>query len=144
VRDVVGGDGLALVTLFAVGVYDLAVETVTIVVAGPASPSAVLAVIDVALLLLVAVGVHRTVVACVERREVLSTVINVAIAAPVRKVIGLRAARFAPHDAAADGVVYRRLPVVLVAAFYAVHRFDPRSASPGSRRRVPAPTSGSR
>jgi uncharacterized membrane protein (DUF373 family) len=71
---------LILVVLFGAGVYHLAGETVALIVNGPASPTAVLGVIDAALLLLV-VGVYRTVIAYVERREVLSTAINVGIVA---------------------------------------------------------------
>jgi uncharacterized membrane protein (DUF373 family) len=114
-----------MLVLFAVGVFDLGLKLVQLFETGTyTDPNAVVKLIDTALLLLIIVEVYRTVVAYIEDLNILPLVIHVGLIAMARKIISFRVDKYGPPmgDALLAGLTYGALMVILVVAFYVVHR----------------------
>lgn len=117
---------LIMIVLFAIGVYDLGLKLVELVSSGHyTDPNAVLKVIDTALLLLIIVEIYRTVIAYVEDLNILPIVLNVALIAMSRKIISFRTGKYATKgDAVQAAMAYGLLMLILIAAFYVIHRIQ--------------------
>lgn len=115
---------LVMLVLFAIGVYDLGVKLFGLIVSGEfVDPNRVLGLIDTALLLLIIVEIYRTVVAYIEDLNILPLVINVALIAMARKIISFRTGKFHAYgDAFTAAAAYGMLMLILVGAFYWVHK----------------------
>lgn len=113
-----------LIVLFGIGVFDLGLKLYLLLVNGTfTDPTAVVKIIDTALLLLIIVEIYRTVVAYIENLNILPLVVNVALIAMARKIISFRTGKFPSYEEAllAAGA-YGFLMIVLIATFYLVHR----------------------
>jgi uncharacterized membrane protein (DUF373 family) len=113
-----------LLILFAVAVYDLALMLFEHFVTGQIfDPINVIGILETALLLFLIVEVFRTSVAHLEGLAVLPLVIDVAIIGVARSLITYRVEAYASKmDALLAGASYSLILIVLVGAFYAVHR----------------------
>lgn len=113
-----------MVGLFAIGVYDLGLKMYLMIVSGTyTDPNAVIKLIDTALLLMIIVEIYRTVIAYVEDLNILPIVLNVGIIAMSRKIISFRTAKYAtPRNALLSAISYGVLLIVVVGAFYLIHR----------------------
>lgn len=118
--------GLIMIVLFAIGVYDLGLKVYVLIESGNfTDPNAVLNVIDTALLLLIIVEIYRTVIAYVEDLNILPIVLNVALIAMSRKIISFRTGKYATKgEAVQAAMAYGLLMLILVAAFYVIHRIQ--------------------
>lgn len=115
-----------MVGLFTIGVYDLGLKMFKIVTTGTyTDPNAVIKLIDTALLLMIIVEIYRTVIAYVEDLNILPIVLNVGIIAMTRKIISFRTGKYATKsDALISALAYGLLLVIVVAAFYLIHRIQ--------------------
>ncbi|MFB6116095.1 MAG: phosphate-starvation-inducible PsiE family protein [Candidatus Nanosalina sp.] len=113
-----------LLILFAVAVYDLALMLFEHFVTGQIfEPVNVISILETALLLFLIVEVFRTSVAHLEGLAVLPLVIDVAIIGVARSLITYRVEAYASKmDALLAGASYSLILLVLVGAFYIVHR----------------------
>jgi len=95
---------LVLVVLFAIGVFDLALQIVTSALGGDITdPLVVVGFIDTALLLFIIVEVYQTVVAYTqesETRRIVQLVIYTGVIAMVRKAIIFRTGEYSSERAA--------------------------------------------
>jgi len=95
---------LVLVVLFAIGVFDLALQIVTSALSGDITdPLVVVGFIDTALLLFIIVEVYQTVVAYTqesETRRIVKLVIYTGVIAMVRKAIIFRTGEYSSERAA--------------------------------------------
>lgn len=114
-----------LLGLFAFAVFDLALKMYQYVLSGQIfDPVNVIGILETALLLFLIVEVFRTSVAHLEGLAVLPLVIDVAIIGVARSLITYRVEAYPePTAALLASVSYSLVLVVLVVAFYIVHRY---------------------
>lgn len=117
-----------LLILFAFAVVDLALMLSEFFVSGAIfDPSSVITILETALLLFLIVEVFRTSVAHLEGLAVLPLVVDVAIIGVVRSLITYRVEAYATNiEALIAGGAYSLILLVLVVAFYVVHRQERR------------------
>ncbi|QKQ98607.1 hypothetical protein GKQ38_03735 [Candidatus Nanohaloarchaea archaeon] len=122
------GVAYILLVLFAFAVFDLAVMLFQTMMSGAIfNPSNIIGILETALLLFLIVEVFRTSVAHLEGLAVLPLVVDVAIIGVVRSLITYRVEAYATKtDALLAGAAYSLILVVLVAAFYVVHKQERR------------------
>lgn len=120
---------MIMIVLFAIGVYDLGLKVYLMLNDGSyTDPNVVIKVIDTALLLLIIVEIYRTVIAYVEDKRILPIVLNVAVIAMARKVISFRTGKYATtSDALLSAAAYGLLLIVVIVAFYMIHRIQQRT-----------------
>lgn len=112
-----------LVLLFAVGVFDLALNIFTLVRTGEITQTtAVIDLIDTALLLFIIVEIYQTVVAYTREESVVRIVIVTGIIAVTRRIISFHPGDQATVDALYVSLGFAILMGVLVAALYVVRK----------------------
>lgn len=115
-----------LILLFAIGVLDLLVATYGLFASRTyQDPTAVIALIDTILLLLIIVEVHRTLLAIVRQEPVVRIVISVAIIAVARQIISFRIEEFETTGAALESAgAFVGLLIALVIAYFLAVQFE--------------------
>jgi uncharacterized membrane protein (DUF373 family) len=112
-----------LVLLFAVGVFDLGLNIFKLVRTGEITQtSAVIDLIDTALLLFIIVEIYQTVVAYTREESVVRIVIVTGIIAVTRRIISFHPGDHATVDALYVSLGFAVLLGVLVAALYIVRK----------------------
>jgi uncharacterized membrane protein (DUF373 family) len=112
-----------LVLLFAIGVFDLGLNIFQLVRTGEiAQTSAVIDLIDTALLLFIIVEIYQTVVAYTREQSVVRIVIVTGIIAVTRRIISFHPGETATVDALYVSLGFAVLLAVLVAALFIVRR----------------------
>lgn len=123
-----------LIILFFIGIIDLFIAMYGVFVSGEfTDPEAVIELIDIVLLLLIIVEVHRTLIAIVRDEPVVRIIVSVAIIAVARQIISFRVDDF---EAFADAILAAGslvgLLVALVVAYFLIRyvELDQSSSKP--------------
>lgn len=115
-----------LVFLFAIGIIDLLIEMYSVFASGDfTDPIAIIELIEIVLLLLIILEVHRTLIAIVREEPVVRIIIGVAIIAIARQVISFRVEDFATaNEALVSAAALIGLLIVLIGGYFMVRYLE--------------------
>ncbi len=125
-RWLVLGAAYFLLVLFVIGLFDMMLSLYDLFVTGRfTDPVAVVELLDIVLLLLIIVEVHRTLIAYAREEPVLRIVVSAAIIAVSREIISFRADEFETGDEALSAALaFAVLILVLIVGYFLLDRVD--------------------
>ncbi|MES3160213.1 MAG: phosphate-starvation-inducible PsiE family protein [Halorubrum sp.] len=120
------GAAYFLLVLFVIGLFDMMLSLYDLFVTGRfTDPVAVVELLDIVLLLLIIVEVHRTLIAYAREEPVLRIVVSAAIIAVSREIISFRADEFETGDEALSAALaFAVLILVLIVGYFLLDRVD--------------------
>jgi len=120
------GAAYFLLGLFVIGLFDMLLSLYDLFVTGRfTDPVAVVELLDIVLLLLIIVEVHRTLIAYAREEPVLRIVVSAAIIAVSREIISFRAADYDTGEQTLFvALAFAVLILVLIAGYYLLDRVD--------------------
>lgn len=120
------GAAYFLLVLFVIGLFDMMLSLYELLVTGRfTDPVAVVELLDIVLLLLIIVEVHRTLIAYARTEPVLRIVVSAAIIAVSREVISFRVDEYASGDEALSvALAFAVLITTLIIGYVLLDRVD--------------------
>jgi len=120
------GAAYFLLLLFVIGLFDMLLSLYALMTTGDfTDPVAVVELLDIVLLLLIIVEVHRTLIAYAREEPVLRIVVSAAIIAVSREVISFRVADYPTGDEAFSvALAFAVLILVLIVGYFLLDRVD--------------------